>query len=88
MENNYHNAPYLIIIELNQAWHRKSEFDMPSSGLVREIISDPIRHVESFIRSFNSLSLDRHSNGWAALTWDKPIPGYVVKILPILIDSE
>lgn len=85
MENNkITNNPYLILFSPPEGWSGKHEFDMPESGAICEVITDPIHHVESFIYHFNANSLDKHKfHVWSGLTRDLPVPGAVVKILQI-----
>ena len=74
----------LVIIEPPKTWRGINEFDMPSTGIVLEIITTRVRHKETFIRNFNAAAFDaRQFNRWSAITMDMPTLGAVVNVLSI-----
>ena len=84
MKSNHKMPTNLVIIEPPKTWRGINEFDMPSTGIVLEIITTRVRHKETFIRNFNASAFDaRLFNRWAAITMDMPTQGAVVKVLPI-----
>ena len=84
MKSNNNLPISLVIIEPPKTWRGINEFDMPSAGIVLEIITARVRHKETFIRNFNAAAFDaRLFDRWAAITMDMPTQGAVVKVSPI-----